>query len=98
MLVSSSTYPTRSWRNGRCPICGAPNCTCGGPSTSNGVTVTEAPKQQGPLVTVDLGGGRGMKMTEQQANKMRQPAQNKAPSPMSPEGRRNTGSKAGSKG
>ncbi len=62
---------------GRCPVCGAPNCTCGGPSAGDGITITEAEKVTGPLVTVDLGRGRGIKMTQAQANKMRGPGANK---------------------
>ena len=63
MLINSNT------NKGRCPICGAAGCTCGGPSKSvpvdeNVVTVTD-----GPLKKYHLGRGTYVQLTEEEARR-----------------------------
>ncbi len=74
---------TSAWR-GKCPVCGAPNCTCGGPSTTEGVTVGEA--ERGPARYVKPGPrpGLSVKITEAEAMRLgivrakkEEPVQNK---------------------
>ena len=85
MLVNSGSV------RGKCPVCGAANCSCGGPTT-----VDEAPQKRGitegvmggsDMVVIPTGkAGVGIKLTRAQAvargllpaeEKAQKPAQNK---------------------
>ncbi len=76
----------------KCPICGAPHCTCGGPSNVIAVDQRVTAANHGPLTAYPLGRGvsilltaeaaraRGLlpaKKLEPVANKKREPVQNK---------------------
>jgi hypothetical protein len=73
-----------SWQ---CPVCGAANCACGGPTTVLPVDqrVTEAATASGPMVRVDLGRGVSVQLREAEARrlgllpeqKVQQPPENK---------------------
>lgn len=88
MLINSSVI------KGKCPVCGAANCSCGGPSkiieSKGGVTV-----KGGRLVQVPLGRpGVSIQMYEQEAAqrgllpKKAEPVANKKRSPVANKGRR----------
>ncbi len=66
MLISSRTL------KGRCPVCGAANCSCGGPSTV--IPVDERIKEAkvgGRLVSVPTGRpGVSVKITEEEARRL----------------------------
>lgn len=54
----------------RCPVCGAPNCSCKGAHESgDGVIITEAEKVRGPMVQVEIRPGLSIQMSEDQARK-----------------------------
>jgi hypothetical protein len=66
MLISSRTL------RGKCPVCGAENCSCGGPSTVAPVDerIKEA-KVGGRLVSVPTGRpGVSVKVTEEEARRL----------------------------
>ena len=80
---------TSSGAQGKCPVCGAANCTCGGPSNVTAVDerVSRA-MTKGKLVRINVGRGAGIQMYEEEARKQgllpplveekkREPAQNK---------------------
>lgn len=91
MLITSSAM------KGRCPVCGAANCACGGPSNIIAVDENVTTATHGPLKMYPLGRGRFVqltdaaarargllpeqKMKEQAPNKMRRQPPNKALSP-----------------
>jgi len=55
----------------KCPICGAANYACkGNHDSDDGVIITEAEKVKGPLVTIEIKPGLGVKMGEEQARKL----------------------------
>ena len=65
MLISSRTL------KGRCPVCGAVNCSCGGPSTVAPVDerIKEAKVER--LVSVPTGRpGVSVKVTEEEARRL----------------------------
>jgi hypothetical protein len=55
---------------GRCPVCGAVDCACGGPSGVQGVDerVTRA-VSSGPLLTFELGRGVSVRLREETARR-----------------------------
>lgn len=57
MLISSSTV------KGKCPVCGAASCACGGPSR----IVESASEGSGPLKQYPLGRGRFVQLTDDAA-------------------------------
>ena len=61
MLITSS-----SWR-GKCPICGAANCACGGPSNVIPVDERTTRAGAGPLRLYQLGPGRFVQLTDDAA-------------------------------
>lgn len=62
MLISSKSI------RGKCPICGAANCACGGPTKIVAVDERmEVTKVGGKLITVEITKGVGMKMYEEVA-------------------------------
>lgn len=76
-----------SWgAKGKCPVCGAANCQCGGPTTIIPVDerITEA--SVGKLVTIQTGRpGVGVKMTVEEARRqglLPKPAEEKAEKPV----------------
>ncbi len=65
MLISSRALGRR------CPVCGAANCSCGGPSNVRAVECTEAAEMGGKLVRVPLGRpGLSMQITEAEARRL----------------------------
>lgn len=74
---------------GRCPVCGAPDCRCGGPTTV--IPVDERTRKadvSGKLVDIPIGKGRAIRMYEEEAirrgllpGKKAEPAQNKKRTP-----------------
>jgi len=94
MLIDS-----RMMRRGRCPICGAVNCACGGATTTNGVVITEGEKPTGaPLYRREIRPGLSIKVTEAEAirlgivpAKKAEPVLNKKRTPSKNKGRRADG-------
>ena len=61
---------TRNIVRGRCPVCGAVDCTCGGPSDV--VAVDERivmAASKGPLLTFNLGRGVSIRLREETARR-----------------------------
>lgn len=80
-LIASGTV------RGRCPVCGAANGACKGSHESgDGIVIREAETVSGPLVTVQIRPGLGIKLTEAEARRLgylpepkeREPSPNKA--------------------
>lgn len=87
MLVNSNSP------KGKCPVCGAPNCACGGPSKVVPVDQNVTTAGSGPLKKYPLGRGVYVQLTDEAArargflpeekqrdsapNKMRRAARNK---------------------
>ncbi len=86
MLINSNTI------KGKCPVCGAANCACGGPSNVIPVDERVTRVGGGTLKRYDLGRGVSIQLTEEAArargllpakkeepvlNKRRLPTQNK---------------------
>lgn len=69
MLITSRTLG-RSTGHGRCPVCGAQDCMCGGPS--NVVAVDERivmAASRGPMVSIPVGRGVSIKLREATARR-----------------------------
>lgn len=93
MLVTSNTL------RGRCPICGAPHCTCGGPTEVVAVDQRmELAGNKGPLRRYELGRGVSVQLTDEAARRAgllerageergRQPTHNKMRRPGANKGR-----------
>lgn len=89
MLVNSRTI------KGTCPICGAANCTCGGPS--NVIPVDERVTRasgKGPLISFPIGRGVSVRLSEEAARrqgllpaKKQEPVNNKKRLPAGNKGR-----------
>lgn len=86
MLIDSNVV------KGKCPVCGKPNCACGGPSKVVPVDERVTRAGSGPLRSYSLGRGVSIQLTEEMArargllppkaveptqNKKRTPGQNK---------------------
>ena len=61
MIVNSRTI------KGKCAICGVAHCACGGPTTIIAVDTRVSEVGGGPLIKIDLGRGRSVKLTEEMA-------------------------------
>ncbi|MFH0902325.1 MAG: hypothetical protein V2A73_16965 [Pseudomonadota bacterium] len=82
MLINSNTV------KGKCPVCGAANCACGGPSKVIPVDQRVTTVGTGPLTSYPLGRGASIVLTEDMARargllppKVAEPVQNKKRSP-----------------
>ena len=65
VLIASGTV------RGRCPVCGAANFVCKGSHESgDGIVIREAETVSGPLVTVQIRPGLGIKITEAEARRL----------------------------
>jgi hypothetical protein len=77
----------------KCPICGAANSSCGGPSSHDGLIIVNAPTDNGELVWVEVKPGLSIKMRKAEALakgllKMGEPVKNKMASPARNKGRK----------
>jgi len=64
MILNSSAVKRK------CPICGAPNCACGGPSDVVGVDIRMAKVMRGgKLVRIAMGRGLSVQMYEEEARR-----------------------------
>lgn len=61
MLVNSRSM------KGKCPVCGAGNCSCGGPSKVVPVDERVTMASRGPLKQYDLGRGVSIQLTDEAA-------------------------------
>ncbi len=61
MLINSSVV------KGKCPVCGAPSCSCGGPSKVIAVDERVTAAGQGPLAKYSLGRGVSILLSEEMA-------------------------------
>lgn len=84
------TLITSGTAKGKCPVCGAPSCSCGGPSNVVPVDERVTRSMKGKMVRIDVGRGRGVQMYEDEARrrgllqpeaKPERPARNKKRSP-----------------
>lgn len=62
---------------GKCPICGVPNHTCGGPSNVIPVDERITAFAEGDYEWVEVRPGQRIKMRKAAQNKMRMPERNK---------------------
>lgn len=53
--------------NGRCPICGAANCACGGPSNVIAVDERVTRAGRGPLRSYPIGRGASIQLEDEMA-------------------------------
>ncbi|NLD71176.1 MAG: hypothetical protein GX649_00505 [Chloroflexi bacterium] len=63
MLITSRTI------RGRCPVCGAAGCTCGGPSNVVAIDERVTAARRGPLQSYPLGRGVSVQLTEEEARR-----------------------------
>jgi hypothetical protein len=89
MLINSRMSRTL---NGRCSVCGADRCGCGGPSKVVAVDERMTAAGKGPLRSYDLGRGVSIQLTEDAA-RARGLLPPKAPEPPKDKMRRPGGSK-----
>lgn len=63
MLITSRTI------RGKCPVCGAAGCTCGGPSAVAAVDERMTLAGRGPLRSYPIGRGVSIQLTDEEARR-----------------------------